>query len=198
MRYSPKLRAMKEKRLEGLLENGVYQEGKHWYSTLTGISITNNFDFNQNFDLSQKFRPFNKSSTFSPNFRSLPTFLPFNKISTIQENFDLTPKFRSFTKISTFQQNFYFSTKVRPFTKISIFHQNFDLSPNIQYLTKISILYKTFLPKFRKKNNNNFRKHIFSWFLLVPLEEIFGSIFSSSIFGYFWRRVERKSFTGNG
>ena len=36
MRYSPKLRTMKEKRLENLLEEGVYQEGKHWYSTLTG------------------------------------------------------------------------------------------------------------------------------------------------------------------
>ena len=36
MRYSPKLRTMKEKKLQNLLEEGIYEEGKHWYSTFTG------------------------------------------------------------------------------------------------------------------------------------------------------------------
>lgn len=35
MRYSPKLRTMKEKKLQNLLEEGIYEEGKHWYSTFT-------------------------------------------------------------------------------------------------------------------------------------------------------------------
>ena len=119
MRYSPKLRAMKEKRLEGLLENGVYQEGKHWYSTLTGISITKNFDFNHNFDLLQKFRPFNKISTFHQNFNLSLKCLPFNKISTIYQKIDLSTKFLSFTKISTVQQNFDLLPKFLLFNKIS-------------------------------------------------------------------------------
>ena len=36
MRFSPKLRSMKDKKMAKLLEEGIYQDGKHWFSTLTG------------------------------------------------------------------------------------------------------------------------------------------------------------------
>lgn len=36
MRYSPKLRMMKDKKLTKLLDEGIYEDGKHWFSTLTG------------------------------------------------------------------------------------------------------------------------------------------------------------------
>ena len=49
MRFSPKLRSMKDKKMTKLLEEGIYQDGKHWFSTLTGKIMNDLFVFFENF-----------------------------------------------------------------------------------------------------------------------------------------------------